>query len=308
MIRDRRGVALMLVLWLIIVLGGVAVGVVAVARSQADVARAARARTVGRYAAESGIVSTMATLRDAYETGADPERTVSVFARLRERLATADVQQLGVGRYQVAIEDLSGRIDLNTADYMTLLRFFEGFFGRERATELVAGLIDWRDEDEVPTPGGGEAEAYAEVGSPFRPPNRPLQRLDEITRIRGFTDSIADVIAPHVTVHGLGLVNANTASEEVLAAVPGIGPETAARLVAQRGRSGYRSLAEVRQAISSEPSAVPPLSLIPARILIIARGWEDGSALTHEIQAVVELQTLAGETRLILRHWQERDL
>jgi len=50
----ERGVALMLVLWLIVVLGAIAVGVGALAREESNVVGNVRTRAAARYAAESG--------------------------------------------------------------------------------------------------------------------------------------------------------------------------------------------------------------------------------------------------------------
>jgi hypothetical protein len=42
----------------------------------------------------------------------------------------------------------------------------------------------------------------------------------------------------------------------------------------------------------------------PSRILIVSRGWQDGHALTHEIQAVY---AVVGNELTLVR-WRERDL
>src|SRR5207244_912378 len=57
--RTRRGVALALVLWLVVLLGVLASGVIVATRDATGAAANLRARAVGRYAAESGIVATV---------------------------------------------------------------------------------------------------------------------------------------------------------------------------------------------------------------------------------------------------------
>jgi hypothetical protein len=42
----------------------------------------------------------------------------------------------------------------------------------------------------------------------------------------------------------------------------------------------------------------------PSRILIVSRGWREGNALTHEIQAVYAVSG----SELTLVRWRERDL
>ncbi|MBK6304328.1 MAG: hypothetical protein IPF47_00905 [Gemmatimonadetes bacterium] len=58
----RRGVALVLVLWLVVILGGIGATVVSSTRDASRLAGNARARVVARYAAESGIEATLAAI------------------------------------------------------------------------------------------------------------------------------------------------------------------------------------------------------------------------------------------------------
>jgi hypothetical protein len=54
-------------------------------------------------------------------------------------------------------------------------------------------------------------------------------------------------------------------------------------------------------------AAVSPFAALvnrPSRLLFIARGWQQGFPLTHEIQAVYAIEG----TSLVLVAWQERDL
>src|SRR5437667_10757610 len=60
--RDQRGVALIFVLWLLVVLGAIVAEVAREARLEAAMLASLRARTVARYAAESGILA--ATVRN----------------------------------------------------------------------------------------------------------------------------------------------------------------------------------------------------------------------------------------------------
>ena len=308
---DRRGVALMLVLWLIVVLGTIAVGVAALVRSEANVVANLRARATARYAAESGIVAATWRLKQLLRTAQTPRDQALVFRRLDRVLA--DVQEEGLGggggaaKFQVAVLDLNARIDLNSADEPMLLAFFGQFVDAREASGLVNALQDWKDGDDLVRAGGAEAADYARAGSPFRPTNRPMQRLDELTRIRGFSDSLAGVVAPYVTVHGDGRVNLNTAPVQVLTAITGIGPAGASLLVSQRENGDvFTSLADVGRGRGLDFSR---LATMPKRVLFVSRGWEVGRPLTHEIQAVYDLDAVrfAEGPRLILRFWTERD-
>ena len=308
---DRRGVALMLVLWLIVVLGTIAVGVAAVGRGEGNVVRNVRTRAAARYAAESGVIAAQVRLEQLLRGAVTPRERALVFRRLDAELAELKDQSLGDAvRFQAVAVDLNARIDLNGADAPMLLGLFRQFVGEREAGALVDALEDWKDPDDLVRPRGAEAADYARAGSPFRPPNRPLQRLDELTRIMGFTEALADRLAPYVTVQGDGRVDINTAPEPVLSALPGIGAAGAKVLVAARERGDVfespTAVWTVMRGLGAAWGAVDisHIAILPRRVLIVSRGWESGQPLTHEIQAVFEVDG----PRLTLRSWTERDL
>lgn len=313
---ERRGVALMLVLWVVIVLSAIALGVVASSRAQIDLAGTLRSRAVARYAAESGVVAATTELTAMFEAAETAEERAQVFRRFEERLARLGERQLGSARYQVAVLDLNSRVDLNNSSEVVLLGLFEQFVGAEEAESLVNALYDWTDDDDEALPGGAEARDYVEAGSPFVPTNRPLLRLDELARIEGFGDTLAAELAPYVTVWGDGLINVNTAPLPVLAAVPEIDAAGAERFVAAREQEGvmgsnvalYSRLAQ----LSPDPvsAQLRGVTTMPRRILIVSRGWEEGRQFTYEIQAAVEVSVsqLAAGPVLRVRYWTERGL
>ena len=99
---------------------------------------------------------------------------------------------------------------------------------------------------------------------------QPLQRVGELTLMPDVPDELASAVAPYVTIWGDGAVDTTAAPEPVRAAL--------------------------------SPSAA--VVSAPSRVLLVARGWQKGFPLTHEIQAVYAIQ---GES-LELVAWQERDL
>jgi general secretion pathway protein K len=306
----------MLVLWVIVVLGAVGAGVAAAARGQTRLVETVRARTVARYAAESGVVAAKARLEEMFRAAETPEEQARVFGRFEEEIKEWGELTVAGARYQVAVTDLGARVDLNNSDEEIILALFEEFLGESDGASLVSALQDWIDEDDERLPDGAEARDYARAGSPFRPTNRPLLRLDELTRIRGFSDSVAAVLAPYVTVWGDGLVNVNTASRPVLAAMPEIGPDAAEYVASAReqGEVMVNTAAVWREIVDrSGGSMVPQLtevSTVPGHVLIVSRGWEANRPLTHEVQAVIVVEglMLPGGPRLWIKHWAERDL
>ncbi|MGH7525756.1 MAG: general secretion pathway protein GspK, partial [Gemmatimonadales bacterium] len=174
----------------------------------------------------------------------------------------------------------------------------------------VDALQDWRDADDLVRPLGAESDAYVRAGSRYVPRNAPLKRLDELRRVQGVTDSLALAVAPYVTVDGDLRIDVNAAPESVLAAVPGVGPGGARRIVSQRSRGGFTSVTQVQALLGRRGGGrggalqIPRLSVSPSRLLLVSRGWLPGHPLTHEIQAAY---AVVGQ-RLVLQSWRERDL
>jgi len=310
----ERGVALMLVLWVVIVLAAIASGVVVAARRQAALVAALRARAAARYAAESGVTAATSALQALFRGARSPEDRARVFGYLDDAARSWGERPLGAARYQVAVADLGARIDLNSANPEVLRGLLQQFVDADRAATLVDALEDWKDEDDAPREQGAEAADYATAESPFRPSNGPLLRLEELTRIRGFDDSLAAALAPYVTVLGDGLVNVNTAPEPVLAAIPELGAPGAEFLVGARRRgevwgSALATQQALRQAGRGRRVRETGLITMPERVLVVSRGWLDGTPLTHEVQAVLEISELYRPEGPTLRvvSWTERD-
>jgi general secretion pathway protein K len=224
---------------------------------------------------------------------------------------------VGAARFTIAVADLNARLDLNSVDEGTLHNFFRQFTTASKTDAVVDAIEDWADEDSVTRPHGAEVQDYARAHSRYVPRNGPLQHVEDLVRIRGVTPALALAVAPYVTVWGDGLVNINSAPEQVLAALPGMS-RSMARSVVMRRRSGEvfttADAVQMQQTPGEPPSepgvpatatgAVMPISFMPSRILLISRGWLRGHPLTHEIQAVYGV---AGQ-KLVLQAWQERDL
>ena len=246
---DRRGVALILVLWIIVILGGVAAAVTGSTRSAGDVTANARARVAARYAAESGIVAAVAIIQQRMEaTGDDVERRRAILNDATRALGTAADTQLGGASVQVVLVDVSARLDVNAApeEAMTALFARSG----HTADAAAAAQAIRQHIDAVP----GQAALF--------------QSLDEVAALPGVGRALMDDAAQWLTVDGDGQVNRATASPMVLGVARG--------------------------SLIDEPS----------RVMLIARGWQRGHPLTHEIQAVYAIQG----NQLAFVRWRERDL
>lgn len=85
------------------------------------------------------------------------------------------------GQLRYGIRDEEARLNLNIATGEEL-KFLPGL-----APHLIPFLIDFRDEDKTPSPGGAEADYYLGLQPPYLPKNGPFETLREILQVRGFS-------------------------------------------------------------------------------------------------------------------------
>lgn len=215
--RARRGVALPLVLWVLVLLGGVTTAVVAAAREGMDVAGNARARAQGRYAAESGVVAALDALEAGLRAAGDDSLARRAVLNAPDRaLGEAAAFDLGEARVAVTVVDVSARLDVNAATEEQLTRLLARFGTPGAAARTAAAIRAHVDGD-----GDGA---------------RPLRSLDALRAIADVDPHVVDEAAPYLTVDGDGTVNRATAPEPVRAVAAGsLQDEPSRLLVVARG-------------------------------------------------------------------------
>jgi general secretion pathway protein K len=227
----REGFALLSVLWVLVGVSALALAAnlsaregVAAARNRADLARAA-------WRAEGCLERARAAIGDALLAHRNDGPGASVWGRLDREIAQSPVLR-GSG-CDLEMRAAGAALDLNAADDETLRRLLLAL-GRApaQADSLVDALLDWRDEDDAPRPFGAERDAYRAAGL-RGPRNGPLAHARELRGVRGWEalagiDSVLDVEPGRVPV--------THAPAAVLAALPGLGPEAAARAAEMRTR------------------------------------------------------------------------
>jgi type II secretory pathway component PulK len=243
--RDRRGFALMLVLWLIVVLGTIAAAVALGTRESTALAGNARARVVGRYAAESGVASATAALESALAARPDTTDRERYLNHLETALPTRGETQLGEANVAVALIDVSARLDVNNADEAALTRFLAQF-DPSQAGSTAQAVRRYIDRTAVTATPGSQSIS----GGSTLVAARTLRSLDELEAIPGVSLGLVRAAAPYLTVDGDGKINRATASDTVMVAAGGsIQNEPSRVLIVSRGWLRGHSLTHEIQAV-----------------------------------------------------------
>lgn len=147
------------------------------------------------------------------------------------------------GQIELKIEDLQGRINLNSL----LVEGEEARATKSRMTTLfteqgldpvyVDRIQDWVDENNGISGFGAEDFEYLGLERPYRTANQPMLDVTELRLILDMEDELYQQVAPYVTalpdIHAE--INLNTAPPQVLqAAAPGLGLPSAEGIAADR--------------------------------------------------------------------------
>lgn len=260
----ERGVAFVLVLWVIAMLSIILGSFALIARTENLQARHLFDTTQARYAAEAGLNLAIFELRKT-----DP---------MQKWIADGRPYRFGYGEAEIEIQinDDSGKIDINTAsnngDLLTNLFVTHGV-DLDHAIALSDAIKDWTDADDLKQPNGAEAEDYRAAGLSYVPKNAPFDTVSELQQVLGMTYDLYSKIEPAITIYsGRSTPNAGLAGADTLRALyPDATPEQIDQLVQQ---------------IQSQPPGAAPGGVVAPDGTPIMAG---GGGLTYSVKSRAKL-------------------
>ena len=209
--RRQNGMALVLVLWLVVLLGIMAAGHSRNAHTDTRLASQQVQAAKARGLAEAGINHIILEMLAARSSGEIPIDG-SVFTR-----------RVGEQTVTLAVRDTLGLVDLNAADAVlldTVLRAAGA--GEERRLRLIDAIQDWRDKDDLTRLNGYEDADFEAAGVPWTSRDAAFTAVDELKYLPGMTQDVFERLSPLVTVHsGRGRFNPDLAPPVLAAAVRG---------------------------------------------------------------------------------------
>ena len=221
----QRGIALILVIWVITLLMVIAGSFLYAMRTDARAARNAALIARGEALAQAAVS------RAAIELF-KPQGSPEVWRRDGE----ARQWRFEGAEITVRVSDESAKIDLNSANNELLKGLFHlAGLGEEDATRLLDAVLDWRDADALRRAHGAEEPEYVQAGVKVRPANYPFQSKEELQLVLGMRPEVYQRIAPMITVYSRQSgVNPHLASRDVLLAIPGVTAEAVDLFLAER--------------------------------------------------------------------------
>lgn len=216
--EHERGVALLIVLWMLALLALVAASFILTSHTDVEIARNQVESTDARELADSAVVRAFLGLDDP-----DPAKRWAADGRVYN-------WRFGGGEVTISIADESGKINLNAAPRDVL----ESAFHYAGAGDALSGDLADAVLDRRQTPSGLPGNTQAFIAS------------EDLQTLPGMTAALYDRAAALFTVFGQASgVNAMIATRDVLLALPNADVDEIDSFLAAR-------------AAASEPGAVPP--------------------------------------------------
>jgi general secretion pathway protein K len=223
--RAERGIALILVLWVITLLAVIAGSFVYGARNTAlstgNQVSIARARALADAGINRGIYELYKPTSDAARWKAD---------------GGTNVFSLDGGEIRLVMRDETAKIDLNTAsDALLTGLLLSAGLDDEEANKVLEAILDWRDADDLVRPQGAERDQYEAMGMPYIPANAPFQTVSELQNVMGVTPELYRKLADALTVFsGQTGINSTIAPRQVLLTLPNATEENVDAYLAER--------------------------------------------------------------------------
>ena len=208
--RNSRGVALLLVLWLVALFTALVGGFARTAQMERLQGSVLRDSVIAGEAARAGVEYALVRVN----AGDQRLRWVPDGRENAWEYADANVS--------VRIVDEMGKVDLNaSAPNLLAALFREVGVDPGEADRIAGAIVDWRDPDPLIQPSGGAEDAdYAAAGRPYGAKDAPFESIAEVEQVLGMTPAIYAKVAPFLTVFsGNGTPDASYAAPEVLAAL-----------------------------------------------------------------------------------------
>ncbi|MCG8053056.1 MAG: type II secretion system protein GspK [Candidatus Thiodiazotropha endolucinida] len=209
----NRGVALILVLWMVALLTIIAASFSTQSKVESRLAGNSKDALQAKLLAESGFSRAVMELMVI-----SPQQRWNFNGQLYP-LQTAQ------GELEVSIRNASGLLDLNKASSDQLNRLF-GLISDdpEERNALVDRLHDWRDADDLRRLNGAEDKDYRAAGYDYATAGKDLTSLEELAYVMGFDAARVNRLRPYVTLNSdTATVDYRFASEQLTALLTSTG-------------------------------------------------------------------------------------
>jgi general secretion pathway protein K len=298
--ESQRGIALLIVLWVMTILMVIAFSFSVMTRAESYGTLAFKAGVDKKLLAEAGIER---GIMEMIYRSVNRNQTVTLEGMEAWKPdGTAYTVDMGQGGCVVRVIDETGKISLNGLNdasgiILKNLLIHQGT-SPEKADIVVDSILDWKDADDLHRLSGAENDYYKTLSKPYKARNADFETLEELILVRGITSEIlygtgkTKGIIPFLTAHGkTDRININAAPKEVLAALPGMDAATLDRIMEFRASSEISAEDVVKELLGAAyPLMAPYVSFVSNEqgvFSVEATGYKDAPKRGYSILATV---------------------
>lgn len=303
----ERGIALMMVLWVLVLLSILSLNFLKESRLSAASARNLKEETLAYCLALSGYheaVNYLLADKDITYDFIDGEGNFWID---KESQPVTGSRSLDDGEVEIRITDEDARLNINIAPADRLKKIFDYAGVSQDVSEgIVDSILDWRDTDEEHHLSGAEGDYYEGLEDPYPAKNGFFDVPEELLLVKGVMSEYAGEgeekkpFVDLITTFSKGNININTVSKEVMELL-GLNPIEIETVMKQRTKetAGFRFIPQefVRYGLNATASQ-------NFRIEVTAR--MHGGVRAVKITAVVSRQPAPEGYRMQTVYWRER--
>ena len=335
---DQRGVALIMVLWVMVILSVIVLEFSFAMRTEVNIAQHYKEEVQLRAYAEGGIQRAIAELVYKHDPKIQQMRqtpkTEEVPEDKKEWATDGRVHLLPYdqGTCEIRITGEAGKVSINSVSEASLRKMI-GQLGLEGETRdiVVDSILDWRDTDDFIHLNGAENDYYQSLKEPYNCKNGNLDSIEELLLIRGVTPELfygkkeakKGDTGETGTGGSIGLkdifsiysageqVDINSASVPVLKAALGLSTEAARSILKAREEKVFQNQGDL---VLRVPELAPLIGQIGPLIVyqtaipyytIEAKGKSKEGGSVQGIKAVVKIDSKEKDGYKILQ-WVDR--
>jgi general secretion pathway protein K len=299
---SERGIALIMVLWILTVLSVIALSFAFMARTEVYSTVSFRDGIEKKFLAEAGIERGIMELfyRSANKnqiSAIEGSEIIRIDGRQNEG-------EVGEDKYSFSIADESGKININALTDANGIIFNNLMVNlgipEETANKIMDSILDWKDEDNLRRLHGAEDAYYESLPVPYKAKNGNFDTLEELLLVQGMTPEILFGSGSHpglinfLTVYSKGsAINLNAAAKEVIMALPNMTPSMADAIIGYRESAELRGQQDVVAVIGPVFTTIAPyLGFAESNIYTIeGRGMKKNETRGYAIRAVLAIES-----------------
>jgi general secretion pathway protein K len=324
-LTSERGIALFLVLWVLMLLSVIVGEFCYAMRTGTTIAFNFRSQAEGYYIALAGIhrgvaemirntvVSTVKLQKAEREDETEEPRW-----RVNAHIPPVT---FGKGKFEVTIENESGKVNINRAGESELKMVLGAFDLDESERDVIVdSILDWRDPNDLHRVNGAEDEYYRSLPEPYDCKDADFDSIDELLLVRGVTpalfygglrdmvtvfgggksahshqvsDDLSQSSSSNLFTSGSNKININAASRRMLLSLPKMTDEVVQKIMDYRKESDFKSLNEVASVVGYDiyPAISPFIGLdLSPYYTVSSVGKVDGTSIRQGLWGVFEIK------------------